>query len=126
MIEVTLDDPENFLKIKETLTRIGIKSGNKLYQSCHILHKRGQYYIIHFKGLFQLDGRQVCITEDDMNREYNIACMLEDWNLLNIVSNTDEEPYFKDSSHITVIPYKDKHKWQLCPKYTIGKKKYHG
>ena len=123
MIEVTLENPENFLKIKETLTRIGIKAGNKLYQSCHILHKKGKYCIIHFKGLFQLDGKPVNITEDDMNREYNIACMLEDWDLLQILSDTEEELFYKDSSHITVIPYKDKSKWQLCPKYSIGKKK---
>jgi hypothetical protein len=122
-VEVRLLREEDFLKIKETLTRIGIASRKekKLYQSCHILHKRSKYYIVHFKELFLLDGKQSDFTDEDRARRNAIVYLLGDWRLLEIVS-TDIDQKAKISS-IKVISYKEKDEWQLESKYTIGKKK---
>lgn len=126
-LEVEFDNPDNFLQIKETLTRIGILSrkDNKLYQSCHILHKRGWYYIVHFKELFALDGRFVDITEDDIRRRNSIASLLEQWGLLKIRNKEDwnivgDTPL---SSGIKVIKYQDKDKYELVSKYQIGNRR---
>lgn len=123
MLEVTLPEPDNFLKVRETLTRIGIASrkDKKLYQSCHILHKQGRYFIVHFKELFALDGKESNITANDVERRNTIACLLSDWGLLSIVK---PEPTNKASlSQIKVVSHKEKGEWELVPKYNIGKKK---
>lgn len=121
-IEVSLKDPENFLKIKETLTRIGIasKKEKKLYQSCHILHKRGRYVILHFKELFSLDGKESNMTEDDVIRRDSIAILLEEWGLLLIEEETAIET--ADLKQIKIVPYKEKDEWALESKYSIGRK----
>lgn len=124
MLEVTLQEPDNFLKIRETLTRIGIASrkDRKLYQSCHILHKQGRYYIVHFKELFALDGKESNITSNDVERRNTIAGLLQDWGLLKIVEATKAD--LKASlSQIKVVSHKEKEEWELVPKYNIGKKK---
>lgn len=124
MLEVTLQEPDNFLKIRETLTRIGIASrkDRKLYQSCHILHKQGRYYIVHFKELFALDGKESNITANDVERRNTIAGLLQDWGLLKIVETTKAD--LKASlSQIKVVSHKEKEEWELVPKYNIGKKK---
>lgn len=124
-LEIQLTNNEDFLKVKETLTRIGIASRKekKLYQSCHILHKRGKYYLVHFKELFLLDGKQSDFTEEDMSRRNAIAHLLAEWGLLLIVSaDKFQEPKAKISS-IKIIPFKEKEEWTLESKYTIGKKK---
>jgi hypothetical protein len=124
MLEVLLDEPDNFLKIRETLTRIGIASrkDKKLYQSCHILHKQGRYYIVHFKELFALDGKESNITSNDIERRNTIAKLLADWGLLKIITPTKAEPQ-ASLSQIKVVSYKEKDEWELVPKYNIGKKK---
>jgi alanine racemase len=124
LVEVTLTDDQNFLKVKETLTRIGVasKKEKKLYQSCHILHKKGRYYITHFKELFGLDGHQITFSEDDLARRNTIANLLEDWNLIRIVDqNKTEEPVALMSS-IKVLAFREKMEWELVPKYKIGRK----
>lgn len=124
LVEVTLTDSQNFLKIKETLTRIGVASrkDKTLYQSCHILHKRGKYYIVHFKELFGLDGHEITFDEDDLARRNTIANLLEDWGLIDITDpNKTEEPVALMNS-IKVLNYKEKGEWNLVPKYNIGKK----
>ena len=123
MLEVTLPEPDNFLKIRETLTRIGIASRkeNKLFQSCHILHKQGRYFIVHFKELFALDGKESNITSNDVERRNTVAGLLQDWGLLKIVDNTKAEPKVS-LSQIKVVAYKEKNEWELVPKYNIGKK----
>lgn len=120
-VEIELKERDDFLKIKETLTRIGIasKTSNKLYQSTHILHKKGKFFIVHFKELFALDGREVTLDEEDIQRRNTIAKLLEDWNLLKIV-NKNELKDFGVISQIKIIPFKDKKNWQLMPKYNIG------
>ena len=123
-LEVTLVEPDDFLKIRETLTRIGVASRKDkiLYQSCHILHKQGRYYIVHFKELFALDGKQADITENDLQRRNTIAKLLMDWGLIKIVDKStieDQAPL----SQIKIISYKDKDDWDLQAKYNIGKKK---
>lgn len=123
MLEVTLPEPDNFLKVRETLTRIGIASrkDKKLYQSCHILHKQGRYFIVHFKELFALDGKESNITANDVERRNTIACLLQDWGLLGI---SGAVPTNKASlSQIKVVSHKEKQEWELVPKYNIGKKK---
>lgn len=122
-IEIKLKDPADFLKIKETLTRIGIASrDNVLYQSCHILHKQGKYYILHFKELFALDGKVTNFSEEDRARRNRIATLLEDWKLLEIlVPDSMLEPK-ASMNHIKVIPYKEKTEWVLEPKYNVGNK----
>lgn len=121
LVEVRLKKPEDFLKIKETLTRIGISSKDKkLFQSCHIFHKKGKYYIVHFKELFKLDGKPCDISIEDIQRRNAIACLLEEWGLLEIVDKLKVE----DKIHIRkmkIIPFKEKREWELIPKYNIGK-----
>lgn len=124
MLEITLPTPDNFLKVKETLTRIGVasKKDKKLYQSAHILHKQGRYFIVHFKELFILDNKDSNITVSDINRRNAIAILLEDWGLLKIVlkPNTNTQSVL---SQIKVVSYKEKGEWELIPKYNIGQKK---
>jgi len=121
LVEVRLKKPEDFLKIKETLTRIGISSKDKkLFQSCHILHKKSKYYIVHFKELFKLDGKPCDISIEDIQRRNAIACLLEEWDLLEIVDKLKVE----DKIHIRkmkIIPFREKREWELIPKYNIGK-----
>ena len=125
MVEVTLSNAEDFLKVRETLTRIGISSRKekKLWQSCHILHKRSKYYIVHFKELFALDGLPTNLSEDDIGRRNTIANLLEEWELLEIVNPDKTEEPVAPISKIKILPYKEKGEWELCPKYHIGKKK---
>jgi len=124
LLEITLKDPEDFLKIKETLTRIGVssKTDNKLWQSCHVLHKKGKYYIVHFKELFLLDGLSSNIEENDLARRNTIAKLLEEWGLLTIVDGPKAEALLAGINQIKIISHKDKNNWELIPKYTIGKK----
>lgn len=123
MLEVTLPDPDAFLKVRETLSRIGIasKKDKILYQSCHILHKQGKYFIVHFKELFALDGKESNITSGDVERRNTIAVLLQDWGLLKIVEPTKAEPCVS-LSQIKVLSYKEKDEWNLVAKYNIGKK----
>lgn len=124
MLEVTLLVPDNFLKIRETLTRIGIASRKekKLFQSCHILHKQGRYFIVHFKELFALDGKTSDISYNDIERRNSIAVLLQDWDLLKIVSKVTTDPA-ATLSQIKVVSFKEKNEWELVPKYTIGVKR---
>lgn len=123
MVEITLPE-ENFLKVKETLMRIGIasKKENKLFQSCHILHKRGKYYIVHFKELFILDGKTTEFSEEDKARRNTIVNLLEQWNLLQVVDPSQVENPVAPVSYIKVLAHKDKSDWELVAKYTIGKR----
>lgn len=119
MLEVTLNEPDDFLKVKETLTRIGVasKKDRKLYQSCHILHKQGRYFIVHFKELFLLDGKKSNLEENDVARRNTIATLLSDWGLIGI----DNIPTLRAPlRQIKIISYKEKDQWDLCPKYNIG------
>ena len=124
MVEVTLNEPDDFLKVRETLTRIGVASRKekKIYQSCHILHKQGKYYIVHFKELFALDGKHTNITENDVQRRNRISQLLSDWGLVGIV-DTDGLGELAPLNQIKVISFKDKSNWTLESKYNIGKKK---
>ena len=124
MLEVTLKEPDDFLKVRETLTRIGVASRKerKLYQSCHILHKRGKYYIVHFKELFALDGKPTNITSNDVQRRNRIAKLLSDWGLVEISVATEAED-LAPLNEIKVLAFKDKGEWTLESKYNIGKKK---
>ena len=124
MLEVTLNEPDDFLKVRETLTRIGVASrkDNILYQSCHILHKQGIYFITHFKELFLLDGKPSNLLENDLERRNTVATLLSDWGLITIVNN-DQASNKAPLRQIKIISYKDKDKWQLCPKYNIGTNK---
>jgi len=121
-IEVVLSEEDDFLKIKETLTRIGVssKKEKKLYQSCHILHKRGKYYIVHFKELFSLDGLPTNISENDIARRNTIVSLLEEWGLLKIVNHNKAESPQVSLAQIKILPYKEKDDWELVPKYHIG------
>lgn len=121
MLEVDLIEPDNFLKVRETLTRIGIASrkDKKLFQSCHILHKQGKYFIVHFKELFALDGKDSDITMSDIERRNVIAVLLQDWGLLKIINASKAEPK-ASLSQIKVVSYKEKAEWELVPKYNIG------
>ena len=121
MLEIALKEPDDFLKIRETLTRIGVASrkDNKLFQSCHILHKQGRYFIVHFKELFMLDGKPSNLMDNDVQRRNTIATLLSDWGLLDIV-NSDQAKDKAPLRQIKVIPHKEKHQWELCPKYNIG------
>ena len=123
MVEVTLNEPDDFLKVRETLTRIGVASRKekKLYQSCHILHKQGKYYIVHFKELFALDGKHANLTINDVQRRNRIARLLSDWGLISIVKETDVAD-IAPLNQIKVLSYKDKGDWILEQKYNIGKK----
>jgi hypothetical protein len=121
MLEVTLREPDDFLKIRETLTRIGVasKKDQKLFQSCHILHKQGRYFIVHFKELFLLDGKPSNLLENDIHRRNTISTLLADWGLITIV-NPDLAKEIAPLRQIKVIPFKEKSQWELCPKYNIG------
>ncbi len=123
MLEVTLNEPDDFLKIRETLTRIGVASrkDRKLYQSCHILHKQGRYFIVHFKELFLLDGKKSNLEENDIARRNTIATLMSDWGLLTIEQVNQAQP-IAPLRQIKIIPYKEKNEWELCPKYNIGNK----
>lgn len=123
MLEVTLNEPDDFLKVRETLTRIGVASrkDNKLYQSCHILHKQGRYFIVHFKELFLLDGKKSNLEENDVARRNTIATLMSDWGLISIDNKNKAEP-LAPLRQIKIIPFKQKSEWELCPKYNIGNK----
>jgi hypothetical protein len=123
MLEVTLPEPDNFLKVKETLTRIGVasKKDKTLYQSCHILHKQGRYFIVHFKELFALDGKESNISSNDIERRNTISKLLEDWGLLKIVVPAKAEKQVS-LSQIKIVSYSEKKEWNLVAKYNIGKK----
>ena len=122
MLEITLSEPDDFLKVRETLTRIGVASrkDKKLFQSCHILHKQGRYFIVHFKELFLLDGKKSNLELSDIQRRNTIATLMSDWGLVEIQSaaNLDCAPL----RLIKILPYKEKDQWELCPKYNIGNK----
>ena len=123
MLEVTIKQPDDFLKVRETLTRIGVASrkDKTLFQSCHILHKQGKYYITHFKELFALDGKNSTLSLNDIQRRNTIALLLQDWSLIDVVNKTlveDKAPL----SQIKVLPFKEKNEWNLTAKYNIGKK----
>ena len=120
MLEITLNEPDDFLKVRETLTRIGVASRreNKLFQSCHILHKQGRYFIVHFKELFLLDGKKANLEESDLQRRNTISTLLSDWGLVDIQGPTDLE--CAPLRQIKIIPFKEKTQWELCPKYNIG------
>ena len=124
MIEITLSEPDDFLKVRETLTRIGVASRKekKIYQSCHILHKQGKYYLVHFKELFALDGKHANLTVNDVQRRNRIAQLLADWGLLSI-SDTQKIQNIAPLNQIKVLSYKDKGDWILETKYNIGNKK---
>jgi len=124
MVEVTLDQKDDFLKVRETLTRIGVASKKEkvLYQSCHILHKQGKYYITHFKELFALDGKPTDITENDIARRNTVANLLEDWELIKIVTKEQTKEPTVSLSQVKIISHKEKTDWELVPKYNIGKK----
>jgi hypothetical protein len=126
MLEVDLPEPDNFLKVKETLTRIGIASRKerRLYQSCHILHKQGRYFLVHFKELFALDGKESNLTNNDIERRNTVAILLQDWGLLKVLKPAEAEPQ-ASLSQIMVVAFKEKNDWELVPKYKSGKKKSH-
>jgi hypothetical protein len=123
LLEVGLNEPDDFLKVRETLSRIGVASRKerKLYQSCHILHKQGRYYIVHFKELFALDGKRTNISTNDLSRRNTIANLLQDWGLIQIMSESSHEA--APLSQIKILTYKEKNEWLLETKYNIGKKR---
>ena len=121
MLEVTLNEPDDFLKVRETLTRIGVASrkDKKLFQSCHILHKQGRYFIVHFKELFMLDGKKANLELSDIQRRNTIATLMSDWGLVELsLTDLDCAPL----RLIKILPFKEKGEWELCPKYNIGNK----
>lgn len=123
MLEVTLNEPDDFLKVRETLTRIGVASRKeqKLFQSCHILHKQGRYFIVHFKELFLLDGKRSNLEDTDLQRRNTITTLLSDWGLVNVV-NRDHMTEKAPLRQIKIVSYKEKGDWELCQKYNIGNK----
>ena len=123
LIDIGLEQPDDFLKVKETLTRMGVASRKerKLFQSCHILHKQGKYYIVHFKELFALDGKPTDFSENDEARRNAITNLLQEWGLVSIVSGNTLEN-IAPLSQIKILPYAEKEEWELIPKYNIGKK----
>jgi hypothetical protein len=125
LVEITLPNAETFLKVKETLTRIGIASrkDKKLYQSCHILHKQGKYYIVHFKELFMLDGKLNNFDDEDKGRRNTIVNLLEEWGLVSVVNPEIVEDPIAEISHIKILAHNEKNEWELIAKYSIGKKK---
>jgi hypothetical protein len=125
LLEIRLKNEDDFLKVKETLTRIGVASrkDRTLYQSCHILHKRGKYYIVHFKELFALDGKSTDFEENDLGRRNAIARLLEEWDLVEIVNPDRSEYPLAPLSQIKIISYREKDDWELTAKYNIGKKR---
>ena len=124
LVEISLKSPDDFLKVRETLTRIGVASRteHKLYQSCHILHKQGKYYIVHFKELFLLDGKHSDFSDNDMQRRNRITKLLSDWGLVEVV-NEEMITDLSSVSQIKILPHKEKADWELIPKYSIGSKK---
>ena len=122
MLEIGLKEPDDFLKVRETLSRIGVASRKerKLYQSCHILHKQGRYYIVHFKELFALDGKETNLSENDIARRNTVANLLKEWGLVDVLGNTEN---VAPLSQIKVLSYREKDEWTLETKYNIGKKK---
>ena len=122
MLEITLNEPDDFLKVRETLTRIGVASrkDKKLFQSCHILHKQGRYFIVHFKELFLLDGKKSNLEENDIERRNTIATLLSDWGLVTFA--VQQTLPVAPLRQIKIIPFKEKTEWELCPKYNIGNK----
>ena len=124
MVEISLNEPDDFLKVRETLTRIGVASRKekKIYQSCHILHKQGRYFLVHFKELFALDGKHANLTSNDVQRRYRIAQLLSDWGLVEVL-NTDQIKDIAPLNQIKVLAYRDKGDWILETKYNIGSKK---
>ena len=123
MLEVVLNEPDDFLKVRETLTRIGVASrkDKKLYQSCHILHKQGRYFIVHFKELFLLDGKKSNLEVNDVARRTTIAQLMSDWGLLTVENKEKMKP-LAPLRQIKIISFKEKNEWELCPKYNIGNK----
>jgi hypothetical protein len=123
MLEVTIKQPDDFLKVRETLTRIGVASrkDKTLFQSCHILHKQGKYYIVHFKELFALDGKLATLSENDIQRRNTISVLLQDWSLIDIVDKEKSENK-APLSQIKILPFKEKKEWTISAKYNIGKK----
>ena len=121
MLEVTLNEPDDFLKVRETLTRMGVASRKeqKLFQSCHILHKQGRYFLVHFKELFLLDGKKSNLEKSDLERRNTIAQLLSDWGLVNIVDKSVCE-HKAPLRQIKIVSFRDKSSWELCPKYNIG------
>ena len=124
LVEVTLKTEDDFLKVRETLTRIGVASRKTktIYQSCHILHKQGKYYIVHFKELFALDGKPSNFGDEDKGRRNTIANLLSEWGIVTLVDDKSKEPV-APLSQIKVLPYREKNEWNLVAKYNIGKKK---
>lgn len=124
LVEVTLNEKDDFLKVRETLTRIGVASKKEkiLYQSCHILHKQGKYYIVHFKEMFSLDGKPTDFSENDIARRNTITNLLSDWGLLKIVKEEMTKEPTVSISQIKIVSHKEKNDWQLIPKYNIGAK----
>ena len=124
-MEVTLPNPDNFLKVRETLSRIGVasKKDKTLYQSCHILHKQGKYYIVHFKELFLLDGKKSDFSEDDIARRNTIANLLHEWELLDLVDEEKSDDPVAPLSQIKILSHKEKNDWNLVAKYNIGRKR---
>tara|TARA_B100000508_G_scaffold75663_1_gene58994 strand:+ start:597 stop:1001 length:405 start_codon:yes stop_codon:yes gene_type:complete len=122
MLEIGLNEPDDFLKVRETLSRMGVASRKerKLFQSCHILHKQGRYFLTHFKELFALDGKQTNLSENDIARRNTIANLLKDWGLISIMGDASE---CAPLSQIKVLSFREKSDWELCTKYNIGKKK---
>ena len=122
MLEIGLNEPDDFLKVRETLSRMGVASRKerKLYQSCHILHKQGRYFLTHFKELFALDGKQTNLSENDIARRNTIANLLKDWGLISIMGDASD---CAPLSQIKVLSFREKDDWELCTKYNIGKKK---
>jgi hypothetical protein len=123
MLEIVLNEPDDFLKVRETLTRMGVASRkeNKLFQSCHILHKQGRYFIVHFKELFLLDGKKSNLEDNDIFRRNTIAQLLCDWGLISVINKNmmaEQAPL----RQVKIISHKDKNQWELCPKYNIGSK----
>lgn len=123
MLEITLNEPDDFLKVRETLTRMGVASRkeNKLFQSCHILHKQGRYFIVHFKELFLLDGKKATLEEADLLRRNTIATLLSDWGLIKIVDKM-QVAECAPLRQVKIISHREKSDWELCPKYNIGNK----
>jgi hypothetical protein len=125
LVEVSLKKQDDFLKVRETLTRIGVASKKEkiLYQSCHILHKQGKYYIVHFKELFALDGKPSNMSDSDVARRNTITNLLKEWDLVDVVDTTKTEDPVAPISQIKVLPFKEKDEWELVAKYNIGKKR---
>lgn len=124
LVEVRLGEQDDFLKVKETLTRIGVASRKEqaLYQSCHILHKQGKYYIVHFKELFMLDGKPANFSDDDKGRRNTIAALLEEWGLIKVVDSERVNEMKLPLNQIKILPFKEKNEWRLVTKYNIGRK----